>query len=867
MKQTGHGALQRFQWKLGGVAVVAVLAGGVTSHAHAAQPDSDQPSGMQKEQPPRPQGDGVLPAGVANTADTPVRTRNVSATERLSSFAAARESLTGVDRERFLVSLAVDFDYGNPRAAASSVTAARSAIETAIGVTGGREVARYTLVPSVAVEVNRDELEVLESLPQVRTIQPDGVSRLSLAESTTRIRSNLANASGYDGTGSVVAILDDGFDTDHPMLGNVIEEACASTDGSCDGGDTSTGPGSSDPGPAPCGGDGDHGTHVAGIAAGSGGVAPGASLMTVDVFDACGGGAYDSSILTGIDRVLARQIGSGTDVAAVNLSLGNGSSWNSSCDANYPSMADAFAMLRFHRVAPVVATGNDSYSDGVSYPACLSDAVPVGATSDTSDTIAAFSNAGPGVPLLLAPGVSIRSSVYGSGYATWDGTSMAAPHVAGTWAVLRQRVPTAQVSSIRSVLAQTGVAVFDNRVSQSFPRIDVYSAVMALSPELPPANDGFNWATEMSGLSGTLLSTNISATVEVDEPAGNSPNHVSHSVWFRWTAATSGTLYVNTIGSTYDTVLDLFQGTSIGALNFRTGNDDYGGTLQSRVAVSVTRGLTYQIRVDGYSSNVGNIRLSWLLRPSNDNFSNASTLSGGSGARTGITTTATAETGEPYHHGSLGRSVWWKYTAPTSGLLYLNTVGSNFDTVLAVYTGASVGSLVGVASNDDYGGARTSRVSVSVRAGQTYRIAVDGYGGQSGSVGLAWQFRPGNDLFQSAWTLSGRLGSTGSSSTGSSVQSGELSHGGHASHSVWWKYTAPRSGTLYLNTSRSRFDTVLAVYSGSSFGALSRNAFNDDYYANHTSRVAFRVTQGRTYYIAVDGSGPAKGTVVLSWSI
>ena len=59
----------------------------------------------------------------------------------------------------------------------------------------------------------------------------------------------------------------------------------------------------------------------------------------------------------------------------------------------------------------------------------------------------------------------------------------------------------------------------------------------------------------------------------------------------------------------------------------------------------------------------------------------------------------------------------------------------------------------------------------------------------------------------------------------------------------------------------------MSLYIFESKSAAPGDTRTDDYYANHTSRVAFRVTQGRTYYIAVDGSGPAKGTVVLSWSI
>ena len=131
-----------------------------------------------------------------------------------------------------------------------------------------------------------------------------------------------------------------------------------------------------------------------------------------------------------------------------------------------------------------------------------------------------------------------------------------------------------------------------------------------------------------------------------------------------------------------------------------------------------------------------------LAPPANDNFANATTLNGNSGFVSGTNVEATKEAGEPNHAGVAGgASVWYRWQAPSPGTLTVNTSGSNFNTTLAVYTGAAVGSLTSVGSNDDVSGTdHTSRVSVTVNAGTTYQIAVDGSGGETGSVALNWSF-------------------------------------------------------------------------------------------------------------------------------
>ncbi len=127
----------------------------------------------------------------------------------------------------------------------------------------------------------------------------------------------------------------------------------------------------------------------------------------------------------------------------------------------------------------------------------------------------------------------------------------------------------------------------------------------------------------------------------------------------------------------------------------------------------------------------------------NNNFASAIVLTGNSGSVLGSTIGATAETGEPRHAGyAASKSIWYRWTAPASGTVSIDTFGSNFDTLLAVYVGSSVGTLVSVASNDDAGSDIQSKVTFKVVAGYVYRIAVDGYGGAAGNVTLNYSFAP-----------------------------------------------------------------------------------------------------------------------------
>lgn len=133
--------------------------------------------------------------------------------------------------------------------------------------------------------------------------------------------------------------------------------------------------------------------------------------------------------------------------------------------------------------------------------------------------------------------------------------------------------------------------------------------------------------------------------------------------------------------------------------------------------------------------------------PTNDNFNSAITISGGQGMTNATNIRATKESGEANHAGNVGgASIWYNWTAPTSGSVTLDTIGSTLDTLLAVYTGSSVGSLTSVASDHGSAGGGASRVVFSATSNTTYRIAVDGFNGAMGNVTLNWN-QPAAPIF------------------------------------------------------------------------------------------------------------------------
>ena len=372
----------------------------------------------------------------------------------------------------------------------------------------------YSALPYAALAVTPEGLAALRDNPKVTSIEIDEPEPLPLPVTDAsakgggaaggavdqpssnlnwgppKIGADTAWARGYTGQGWHVAILDTGIRRTHEFFaGKTIVEACF-TASNCPGGTTTAyGTGSAVHFASTYGGY-DHGTHCAGIATGNkadgsiAGVAKNANLIAVQVFsitDSTSIGSWPSDQLAALNYVYSLR--NTYSIAAASMSLGGGSN-SSACDSD--SRKAAIDQLRAVNIATTIATGNNGYCGSISTPACISSAIAVGA-STSSDQESSFNNWHPTLQTIFAPGSGIYSSTGSSdtSYASWDGTSMATPHVAGAWALLRQNRPNDSVSTILARVLTGGTAIVTGcGTGDSKPRLYIPAALQS-SPPLP----------------------------------------------------------------------------------------------------------------------------------------------------------------------------------------------------------------------------------------------------------------------------------------------------------------------------------------------------------------------------------------------
>ncbi|RTL52746.1 MAG: IPTL-CTERM sorting domain-containing protein [Rhodocyclaceae bacterium] len=470
-------------------------------------------------------------------------------------------------------------------------------------------------------------LERFLARPEVKAVFPDTVLHPVLAQSLPLINQPTVAAVGERGSGTTVAVIDNGIDYTNAAFGSCTSPGVPAT---CHvAASLLFGSGTTD---------NSHGTNVSAIVLG---VAPDSRIAMLNAFS--GNGAYTSDIVSAINWAIANR--STYNIVAINMSLGDATKNTSPCQ-NSNLFYSPVNNARNAGINVVAAAGNDTYTNALGKPACTPGVISVGAVYDSNiggvgwatnpactdattsaDLVTCFSDSASFLTL-LAPGAMITAAGI-----TQAGTSQASPHVAGAVAVLRATFPNETIDQIQARLTSTGTPVTDPRNGLVKPRLNLLEAAR-------PGNNAFAARTTLSGSSGSTSGTDLLATEEAGEPQHAGVGG-SHSVWWKWTAPAAGQLSINTHGSGFDTLLAVYTGNAVAALTPVASNDNDGSSGNaSGLLFQAVAGTEYQIAVDGANNAAGSVALNWALNASAQ--ANLSVgLSGPAGGSDGATGTYT----------------------------------------------------------------------------------------------------------------------------------------------------------------------------------------------------------------------------------
>lgn len=377
-------------------------------------------------------------------------------------------------------------------------------------------------------------------------------------------------------------------------------------------------------------------------------------------------------------------------------------------------------------------------------------------------------------------------------------------------------------------------------------------------------NDNFENAISYSSSTFPLFLTTDTrqATAERGEPTVCAP--IGNTLWYRLTAASSQIVEVNTLGSSFDTVLVAYSGTSLPTLVPAVCNDDAVG-LQSRILLSLTAGQTIYLQVGGYYGASGSLHLNVLplSTPLNDSFAEATVLASGAlpFSEAVDIRPATREPFEPNPAQSIAGTVWYLISGDTASVIEVNAQGDSFLPMLAAYTGATLNSLVKLADNTN---TLAGHITLALEPGESAYLQVSGFFDQSGLVSLEIIRAPAvpNDDFLNAIELSSSAFplTITTDTTLATIEPGETNACGAIEATAWYHLTAASPMTISVDTFGSSFAPLWAVYRGTALENLTpvecRNSFYD-------GSMQFALAAGESVYIQAGGSAGARGRLVL----
>jgi hypothetical protein len=261
-------------------------------------------------------------------------------------------------------------------------------------------------------------------------------------------------------------------------------------------------------------------------------------------------------------------------------------------------------------------------------------------------------------------------------------------------------------------------------------------------------------------------------------------------------------------------------------------------------------GTTYQISLDVLHGGAGSAGFTLVSSaqapPPNDNFADRIALSGDESTFVARNRFATREPDESIAPGVGGdSSAWWTWTAPASGFLHLDILGSDFSGIVTAFTGESLGTLTWLGSS-------TNSVISHVRAGEFIQIALDSTDASQGSAAIRLQFgrSPSNDDFTNRQLMVGKDVTAWSSNINASAEPTDPVHpAAAANHTVWFTWTAPTSGDATVMLADGSRGLPFSVFAGATPSKLMTVGEAPD--ASRYYIVRFYAAAGTAYQIAV----------------
>ena len=380
-----------------------------------------------------------------------------------------------------------------------------------------------------------------------------------------------------------------------------------------------------------------------------------------------------------------------------------------------------------------------------------------------------------------------------------------------------------------------------------------------------PANDICTNRQSLA-LGGTAFGTTRAAAANGFSSCGTS--NASPDVYYTITAPCTQDVTISTQGTSWDTVLSVLAGCPSSLAGEIACNDDFAPPLRySRLTFTAQGGVPYTIRVSGYQGAFGDFTLNaFSASLPNDNCFNAISIADGT---TAFNNCAASTDGLPddsclaFGSSQIYKDLWYTYIPSCAGTVEVNTIGSNFDTRIAVYPDADgttcpIGANAAIACNDDIGfGDLQSRLTFSAIPGVRYIIRVGSYAANTGNPGvLNVALTPqslahdvcASPLAVTPGTYAWYTCNTGTEGFTESCISGD----GQFHNDLWFAYTPTCNGTVDFNTIGFGVDTRIAVYSECPTAADLAVWCNDDIDENTIeSQVLFQAAATATYYLRV----------------